>query len=115
MPAAGDGYLNQFLWLDQSCYLPDDILHKCDRMSMAHVLRGHAPVRNAPAPVRHQAVQARQLSKLCRSRRPNQGPAISSSNLLTVFQFRAVMTRCRRFSDSSFSIFDSITPLAHPR
>jgi len=32
------GYLNRFLFLDQLCYLPDDILVKCDRMSMAHSL-----------------------------------------------------------------------------
>lgn len=32
------GYLNRFLWLDQLYYLPDDILYKSDRMSMAHSL-----------------------------------------------------------------------------
>ena len=37
------GYLNQFLWLDQICYLPDDILNKCDRMSMAHSLEVRPP------------------------------------------------------------------------
>ena len=37
------GYLNQFLWLDQVCYLPDDILNKCDRMSMAHSLEVRPP------------------------------------------------------------------------
>ena len=34
----GIGYLNRFLWLDQLNYLPDDILYKSDRMSMAHSL-----------------------------------------------------------------------------
>jgi asparagine synthase (glutamine-hydrolysing) len=34
IPLPGDS----FLWLDQLTYLPDDILHKCDRMSMAHSL-----------------------------------------------------------------------------
>lgn len=32
------GYLNQFLYFDQLYYLPDDILYKVDRMSMAHSL-----------------------------------------------------------------------------
>ena len=37
------GYLNRYLWLDQSYYLPDDILYKCDRMSMAHALEVRPP------------------------------------------------------------------------
>jgi asparagine synthase (glutamine-hydrolysing) len=41
--AFGIGYLNRFLWLDQCCYLPDDILYKCDRMSMAHSLEVRPP------------------------------------------------------------------------
>jgi asparagine synthase (glutamine-hydrolysing) len=40
-PAAG--YLNQYLFLDQTYYLPDDILYKCDRMSMAHSLEVRPP------------------------------------------------------------------------
>ncbi len=35
--------LNRMLWLDQICYLPDDILYKCDRMSMAHSLEVRPP------------------------------------------------------------------------
>jgi len=37
------GYLNRFLWLDQRYYLPDDILYKCDRMSMAHSVEVRPP------------------------------------------------------------------------
>ena len=37
------GYLNRFLWLDQMYYLPDDILNKSDRMSMAHSLEVRPP------------------------------------------------------------------------
>jgi len=43
MPANGVGYLNRFLWLDQMYYLPDDILYKSDRMSMAHSLEVRPP------------------------------------------------------------------------
>ncbi|HUQ91868.1 MAG TPA: asparagine synthase (glutamine-hydrolyzing) [Bryobacteraceae bacterium] len=41
--AAQMGLLNRFLWLDQLCYLPEDILYKCDRMSMAHSLEVRPP------------------------------------------------------------------------
>jgi asparagine synthase (glutamine-hydrolysing) len=41
--SAAAGYLNQFLRLDQANYLPDDILYKCDRMSMAHSLEVRPP------------------------------------------------------------------------
>jgi asparagine synthase (glutamine-hydrolysing) len=37
------GNPNHFLWLDQLCYLPDDILYKADRMSMAHALEVRPP------------------------------------------------------------------------
>jgi asparagine synthase (glutamine-hydrolysing) len=37
------GFLNQFLYLDQLLYLPDDILNKSDRMSMAHSLEVRPP------------------------------------------------------------------------
>ncbi len=43
LPGETEGYLNRFLWLDQLCYLPDDILNKCDRMSMAHSLEVRPP------------------------------------------------------------------------
>ena len=34
---------NRYLFVDQHCYLPDDILYKCDRMSMAHSLEVRPP------------------------------------------------------------------------
>ncbi len=35
--------LDRFLWLDQKLYLPEDILYKCDRMSMAHSIEIRPP------------------------------------------------------------------------
>ncbi len=43
LPGNRIGYLNRFLWLDQMYYLPDDILYKSDRMSMAHSLEVRPP------------------------------------------------------------------------
>lgn len=43
-PAAGQiGFLNRYMMLDQRYYLPDDILYKVDRMSMAHSLEVRPP------------------------------------------------------------------------
>ena len=35
--------VNRYLFVDQHYYLPDDILYKCDRMSMAHSLEVRPP------------------------------------------------------------------------
>jgi len=41
--ASSVGFLNRYLWFDQRFYLPDDILYKVDRMSMAHSLEVRPP------------------------------------------------------------------------
>ena len=42
LPPLSEG-VNRYLFLDQHYYLPDDILYKCDRMSMAHSLEVRPP------------------------------------------------------------------------
>ncbi len=45
LPDASEvGYLNRFMLLDQQYYLPDNILYKVDRMSMAHSLEVRPPL-----------------------------------------------------------------------
>ncbi len=42
IPSRSD-LINRYLFVDQHYYLPDDILYKCDRMSMAHSLEVRPP------------------------------------------------------------------------
>jgi asparagine synthase (glutamine-hydrolysing) len=45
LPSASEvGYVNRFMLLDQQYYLPDNILYKVDRMSMAHSLEVRPPL-----------------------------------------------------------------------
>ena len=45
LPAASEiGFVNRFMLLDQNYYLPDNILYKVDRMSMAHSLEVRPPL-----------------------------------------------------------------------
>jgi asparagine synthase (glutamine-hydrolysing) len=43
-PAAETGFLNRYLMFDQQYYLPDNLLYKVDRMSMAHSLEVRPPL-----------------------------------------------------------------------
>jgi asparagine synthase (glutamine-hydrolysing) len=43
LPGLPDGVINRYLFVDQHYFLPDDILYKCDRMSMAHSLEVRPP------------------------------------------------------------------------
>jgi asparagine synthase (glutamine-hydrolysing) len=45
LPEPGEvGYVNRYMLLDQQYYLPDNILYKVDRMSMAHSLEVRPPL-----------------------------------------------------------------------
>jgi len=43
LPGLPSDVINRYLFIDQHYYLPDDILYKCDRMSMAHSLEVRPP------------------------------------------------------------------------
>jgi asparagine synthase (glutamine-hydrolysing) len=43
LPGLPRDVLNRYLFVDQHYFLPDDILYKCDRMSMAHSLEVRPP------------------------------------------------------------------------
>jgi len=44
IPPNGVGYLNRYLMFDQQYFLPDNLLYKVDRMSMAHSLEVRPPL-----------------------------------------------------------------------
>ena len=79
--ARNAGYINRYLWLDQSYYLPDDILYKCDRMSMAHSLEvrppflDHRVVEFAARLPEHLKIRGSQLKFLLRKMMSNKLPA----------------------------------------
>lgn len=79
--AIASGYLNRYLWLDQSYYLPDDILYKCDRMSMAHALEVRPPfldhriVEFAAGLPEHLKIRGSELKFLLRRMMKNKLPA----------------------------------------
>jgi asparagine synthase (glutamine-hydrolysing) len=43
LPGLPEDVINRYLFVDQHYFLPDDILYKCDRMSMAHSLEVRPP------------------------------------------------------------------------
>jgi asparagine synthase (glutamine-hydrolysing) len=73
--------VNKFLWLDQVNYLPDDILYKCDRMSMAHSLEvrppflDHRVVEFAASLPEHLKVNGRKLKFLLKETMRNKVPS----------------------------------------
>jgi asparagine synthase (glutamine-hydrolysing) len=75
------GELNRWLALDQRCYLPDDILYKCDRMSMAHSLEVRPPfldhriVEFAARLPEHMKVRGRNLKFILRQLMQDKLPA----------------------------------------
>lgn len=81
-PLAANGDLNRYLWLDQTYFLPDDILYKVDRISMAHSLEVRPPfldhrivefAASLPEPLKIQGRRQKVvLRELMKSRLPRQ-------------------------------------------